>query len=929
MYIALLLKDVYGESLRPWLGQFIQFCQKNQCPLITNKEFCEYSLRFSAYEMERYELDPTIRIELGKIDTYYVPDEFYGAVRGMTTEASLNLFGEEDEVFENYLLHTVAQIEKKYYAKVEGILHFGHGYYGLEQYAKKYGCKVIRMELSSIRKMHEYTQSLYWATMDAQLLHSKQCEERYDNFCKEGLDVPLFTRAELIALFGKESTLPLIPLMNAEPEYELGICESKYRIDPHCFVNGRKTDDDLYFESRKYFEQKQIVKRPHPDYYTQVQRLENRKNPENFILSCRRSATIGSNTMFLTMLWNRTACCLDDILSCAFKAEKDFSSEKIVDLKFLNFLIFGYFVPGSENIFSTEYWEWRYTYPAETEIYKKHMNICLAKAGVDESILKMSGIERLATILDARNCDEALKLDIIQSVENADEIKKENVKYQVATSELIVNGKKFYCRNHFDGDEIISSFHIRNRANTPVRFVPLGDIAGGVEINEVTAMDSNGNIVFNVQESIGKYYQKNEQYAIDLGKLEELDIRIVWKYKNVSELLEGNAFYFSTEKDIADECHILLSSNNGYLMQAVVSINSILANNTDLKLHFHIFHKEISETDQKTVLQWIEEKESEVQLSFHKIPVEDYVFPIKPGDAVSEETYFRILAPDFLPADVDRVLYVDCDTVTVGSLRELFQLDLTGKAVACAKGGAPQERKDSLGLRVEDQYYQAGVTLINLAYWRKYNISKKVLDFIADNIDILPRWDQDALNAVLVGRYQLLPQKWNTFVCDVPREQKFDEEPIILHYTGFHQHKPWWKNTLSLWQDIFLEYKKGTPYADMELQWYVHDAYQYEETLLATLENVILYGAGNVGKDFYDQNRRKGWCNIVAWADKNYKKYEKSVFPVQKPKCLFECEYEYVLIAVERERLADEIKNEMIAYGVDEEKIIWLKPECI
>lgn len=374
------------------------------------------------------------------------------------------------------------------------------------------------------------------------------------------------------------------------------------------------------------------------------------------------------------------------------------------------------------------------------------------------------------------------------------------------------------------------------------------------------------------------------------------------------------------------KCHILLSADENYLMQAVVSINSIIISNKDLKLEFHVLYSKISDDAKEKVSKWMEIQYSGTDIFFHRVREENYIFPIREGDAVSIETYFRILAPDILPLDIKRILYVDCDTVTIGSIRDLFDMDLEGYALGCALGMAEESRKLFLGLKSKDPYFQAGVMLMNLEYWREHRVGEKVLEFIQKNRDNLPRHEQDAMNAVLAGKYLLLEQKWNTCLGAAPRDKKFENDPVILHYTGYHRYKPWWKNTLSRWQDVYLRYRAGTPYESVALEWCEQYQYEFDRKKIPKSSRIVLYAAGEVGTDFYEQNQKKAFCEIIAWVDKNYQKFENSQYPVQNLQVLWKYQYDFILIAVKQEEIAREIQRELQEAGINQEKLIWLEP---
>ncbi len=367
--------------------------------------------------------------------------------------------------------------------------------------------------------------------------------------------------------------------------------------------------------------------------------------------------------------------------------------------------------------------------------------------------------------------------------------------------------------------------------------------------------------------------------------------------------------------------HILLAANAKYLEHAVVSINSMIQNNRKLYLMFHILHSSISESEIKKVSDWMKGQEQK-EIQFYKINNEEYFFPIRPGDAVSEEAYYRLLAPNILPQDIEKILYVDCDTVIIGDLGELLEMDLEGFACACSLGGAPRERKISLGLTPEAPYYQSGVIYFNLNYWRNNQLSEKILTFIKENPDILPRWDQDALNAVLKGKYMQLEEGYN--YCLEGRYELPEPLPRILHFTGWGVYKPWWKNSISPFQNYYLQYHKGTPYEDEELEGY--ETYDYSVTQAPYGSKIALYAAGKVGKDFYCQNKKYGWYEIQLWIDKALAGDCFDGFPIIGIDELSGNTFDYLFIAVEKEDLAKEIKIELYQAGLDETKILWCHP---
>lgn len=101
--------------------------------------------------------------------------------------------------------------------------------------------------------------------------------------------------------------------------------------------------------------------------------------------------------------------------------------------------------------------------------------------------------------------------------------------------------------------------------------------------------------------------------------------------------------------------------------------------------------------------------------------------------------------------------------------------------------------------------------------------------------------------------------------------------------------------------------------------------YELPKEIIPENCNIVLYGAGAVGKD-YDVQLRAYNYKVVAWVDKNAEELKNAGWPVKKIDDLKKCKYDVVLIATKKEPLYMEMKKELIKRGVEEEKIIWACP---
>ena len=86
-------------------------------------------------------------------------------------------------------------------------------------------------------------------------------------------------------------------------------------------------------------------------------------------------------------------------------------------------------------------------------------------------------------------------------------------------------------------------------------------------------------------------------------------------------------------------------------------------------------------------------------------------------------------------------------------------------------------------------------------------------------------------------------------------------------------------------------------------------------------DKVVLYGAGVVGWNYYHQTKHLKDINYVLWVDKNYHSDG-----IQEVKNILGLQYDYILIAVLEQNLAEKIREELKDMNVEVEKILWKKP---
>lgn len=192
---------------------------------------------------------------------------------------------------------------------------------------------------------------------------------------------------------------------------------------------------------------------------------------------------------------------------------------------------------------------------------------------------------------------------------------------------------------------------------------------------------------------------------------------------------------------------------------------------------------------------------------------------------ISRTAYFRLMAGQLLPPEIERVIYLDSDTLVREDLNQLWELEmgddycLAAVDIACPFVDASAQLRTArralpwlaaftpvpnwrqLGLKQESSYFNSGVMVLNLDRWRREKIHRKLLSCLRDNQTHVWCWDQYALNVVFAGQWGRLESRWNqgAHVFEYPTERSVPiptdefvtmrDRPAIIHFTT--EYKPW------------------------------------------------------------------------------------------------------------------------------------------
>lgn len=243
--------------------------------------------------------------------------------------------------------------------------------------------------------------------------------------------------------------------------------------------------------------------------------------------------------------------------------------------------------------------------------------------------------------------------------------------------------------------------------------------------------------------------------------------------------------------------NIALCTDDRYANHCAICITSILENNKLEDCHIYVMTEGLSDENLKK-FHYLEK--------YYKKPVEVKVIDGKIFEGLQvtgrlpQSMYFRFMLPEII--NDSSVLYLDCDIIVRHSLRDLFIIDLTNYACGVVEDQCGDDVRMHNRINMFSRYFNSGVLLMNLDYWRKYDIAKKLIDYIASS-DWLMCPDQDALNVILEGKILFLDYKYNfqegfyhTLAWLRADKWKLVEcaqkDPVIVHYTAGE--KPWHKD---------------------------------------------------------------------------------------------------------------------------------------
>jgi lipopolysaccharide biosynthesis glycosyltransferase len=180
-------------------------------------------------------------------------------------------------------------------------------------------------------------------------------------------------------------------------------------------------------------------------------------------------------------------------------------------------------------------------------------------------------------------------------------------------------------------------------------------------------------------------------------------------------------------------------------------------------------------------------------------------------------TYFRLLLPELVPVHVDKLLYLDCDTIVIGDISALLEMELKGNPIAMVSDASSEYMCKVHNLSA---YYNAGVALLSLNVWRSEELTSKCLAYLENPTTPVKFSDQCAINVVLADRVTELESRWNRFTHESKVEtlalQSLRDDHAIIHF--FDKEKPWYSWYRNAFGKLYWDYLDVSPWKNAKPQ---------------------------------------------------------------------------------------------------------------
>lgn len=287
----------------------------------------------------------------------------------------------------------------------------------------------------------------------------------------------------------------------------------------------------------------------------------------------------------------------------------------------------------------------------------------------------------------------------------------------------------------------------------------------------------------------------------------------------------GKQIYLSEQVNTqSNNINIVFSVDDNYAPHCLAAITSILLNSArGSSFNFYILDGGLSSATKEK----FEAMKQLRDFNITYVHIDNKYFEDLPLNRsyISIATYYRLLLPEVLPHDVDKVIYLDSDVIVEQDIADLWKYDISDKYAAVVEDEGSTCQLLRLGLPAKNLYFNAGVCMFNLKALRAFDFQSAWKEYFKKNKEIITLQDQDILNGVFNGKCLYLPLQWNAngrlYSSKGLLEHSYSYEeavfaahnPAIIHYTDVN--KPWHVFCTHPLRSEYFKYLAFTPYKNL------------------------------------------------------------------------------------------------------------------
>lgn len=259
------------------------------------------------------------------------------------------------------------------------------------------------------------------------------------------------------------------------------------------------------------------------------------------------------------------------------------------------------------------------------------------------------------------------------------------------------------------------------------------------------------------------------------------------------------------------EIPLFFATDDNYLPFLSITLQSIKENSCrDYNYKIYVLHSGVREDYIEKILRY-SEKGFDVEFVDVTEKLKDIAAHLHMRDYYTCTTYFRVFIAGMFP-QYDKALYLDCDTVVLGDVSELYSYDLGDNLI----GGAPCEGVNSFDVYKRyvaevdglnpDYFFNAGVILMNLKSFREEGFYEQFADLLK-KYKFTVIQDEDYLNVLCQDRILQLPRTWNK--APVGMDVLPEKDLKLVHF--LMTWKPWHYGDIP-YQEYFWRYAEKTEF---------------------------------------------------------------------------------------------------------------------